>query len=244
MEIIDPMYQLFRDDYKVTGIAKSYVNFLTPSIAEACYRDLCHNVIFEPHQYGDLTNMQIASRPLREVYTGEIQRKEFTEDSVALDKVLEMFKSPEFIDFVSRALGEKVYFIRAATPYKFEKGNYLCFHDDMSDAHHICEVVLNLTKTWKKQYGGYSMGGYVLKRHPYKTPDEFPFLLQKIFLDKKKPNYCSLPVFNKLSILRLSDKYCHGTSKVHTDIPRFVIAVIYAGDRVQNTTTIWKDVLL
>ena len=243
-KIVQARYHQFDESYQLTGIAKSYTNFLDPDIAEACYRDLSENVVFEPHTYGTLTNMQIASRPIRETYDGEIKRAQVTKDTELCNRMLELFQSSFFIDFVSQAIGEPVHFVRSATPYKFEKGNYLCFHDDMSDPYHACEVVLNLTKFWDKSYGGYSMGGYIAERRPWKTPEEFPFELQKIVLDRTKPFYCSQPVFNKLSILRLSEQVCHGTSIVHVDNrPRIVIAAIYAGLKARQTTTKWKETI-
>lgn len=242
-DLIMPNYQHFNDDFKMTGFAKSFTNFFKLDVAEACYRDLEENVVFLPHQYGDLTNMQIAARPLGETYNGKIQRRKDTGDSIILDKLFALFEDEIFISFISKIVGEELYYVRPPTPYRFQRGNYMCLHDDMSDPHHACEVVINFTKDWDKSYGGFSIGGYVARRVPYKTPDELPFMLQRIILDKSKTYYCSKPVFNKLSVLKLSDEYCHGTSMVRIDKSRIVIAAIYASKTKKKTTTVWKGEL-
>lgn len=223
------------------GIAKSFSNFFVPEIVEAVYRDINENIEFVPHVYGNLTKMHCANRPIGEVYSGDLTHIRETHDSIVCKEFLKVFESNEFAKFVSYVLGEEVRFVRPATPYKFERGDYLCFHDDMSDAYHACEIVLNLTKNWQKEYGGYSMGGFVKRRERVTTPDEFPFFLNRIIIDRSKTNYCALPVFNKLTILKLSNELCHGTSQVKVDKDRYVIAAIFAGKHARKTTVEWKE---
>lgn len=240
-EIVQECYTELLPKYKMESIAKSFCNFFVPEIVEAVYRDITENVEFIPHIYGNLTRMHCANRSIGEVYSGDLIHLRETQDSIICREFLKVFESNEFAKFVSYVLGEEVYFVRSATPYKFEQGDYLCFHDDMSDKYHACEVVLNLTKNWHKGYGGYSMGGFIKRRARAKTPDELPFFLNRIILDRSRPNYCALPTFNKLSILKLSSELCHGTSKVKVNKSRYVIAAIFAGKHAKKTTVEWKE---
>ena len=229
-----------RTEFRMHDYVKSFDAFLNESIAEACYRDLVDNVEFAEHKYGTLTEMQIALRPTGKVYTGELSRKVKTDDSDILDSILKMFEAKWFIDFLSFVVGEELRFNRPATPYRFQKDNYLCLHDDMSDPHHAYEVVINLTKDWLSCDGGFAYGGYVAKRSIAPTPEHLPFLLQKLSLDKSRPHYRVMPVFNRLTVLKLSDNLCHGTTLVKADKTRTVIAAIYSGSTPRITTTLWR----
>ena len=155
--------------------------------------------------------------------------------------VYEIFEHEEFEALISKIVGEKVFSIRPVSPYKFKKNNYLCLHDDMSHPQHAYEVVINLTKNWKKEYGGFAIGGFMKNRKIAATPDDFPFYLQELTLNKEQENYCAMPVFNQLTVLKLSKDLCHGTTTVITDEEeRIVIAAIFGTNKESEVTTKWR----
>lgn len=223
----------------MSGHVKSFENFLNNEFANACYEDLTENIRFVPHVYAKMTKMQCAERPLGSVYDGEFLRDHETQATKKSQHVFRLFEEQKFISFVSEIVGEPITFIRPATPYKFTYGNYLCLHDDMSHPYHAYEVVLNLTKNWKKSYGGYSIGGHVLRREDAYTPKGLPFQMQRIVLDTGKPHYCAIPEFNKLTVLKLDENLCHGTSTIRVNKQRIVVACIYTNMLEKKITTKW-----
>ncbi len=227
---------------KLTGYAISLPNFLNLEYAESCYKDLTENILYEDHIYGDLTHIKTAKKNIGEVYKKGFKRKDVTSSHINKSNLIyDLFESDYFIEFVSEIVEEPLYSLRPVSPYKFQDGDYLCLHDDMSHPNHAYEVVLNLTKDWKKEFGGYSIGGYIKNRSIAPTPEFYPFFLEELILDESKENYSILPEFNKLTILKLSDKLCHGTTKVTTtDNIRIVLACIYGSDKINKTTTKWR----
>lgn len=223
------------------GVLASYDGFLKCEFAQKCYQDISQNIKFTKHEYGRMTNMLICDKDSRDVYNGAIKRINFDENSKSLDMLLVILESNEFISVLSELVGEQLFAMRKPSIYKFNKGHYLCLHDDMSHQNHSYEVVINFTKDWCQTIGGESYGGYIKNRNLVETPIEMPFYLEEITIDEGKYNYESLPRFNSFTILKLSPDLCHGTKIVkETDKSRMVITAIYGTSRISPITTKWK----
>lgn len=226
----------------IESFAINLPNFLNRNYAESCYNDLKDNIIFEPHIYGELTKIYTAKKEIGKTYKKGFQRdNKYSYKKYNPDDVCEMFECKNFWQIISKIVGEEVFSLRPPSPYKFKNNSYLCLHDDISHPQHAYEVVINFTKNWKREYGGLAIGGFVKKREITKTPEDFPFYLQELTLDKNQEHYCTLPVFNQLTILKLSKELCHGTTTVVTDQEeRIVLASIFGTKKMKETTIKWR----
>lgn len=216
-------------------------NFLREDIAEALYRELLDGVIYEHIDLGGLTRLWRGQRELGKTYTGDLITHVGWETPPIVKICYELFSSPGFINLVSYLAGTPLYFLRPATPYRFEYKDKLCLHDDLSDPRHSFEVVINLTKSWIRSWGGLSLIGKIKRRELVPTPDDVPFQLQKLILDRSRPYTLSTPRFNTLVIIRLDDDQAHGVTEIKVqDHSRIVLACIYGSNDIRKTTIIWR----
>ncbi|MFA5805027.1 MAG: hypothetical protein WC879_10325 [Melioribacteraceae bacterium] len=221
-------------------ISIGFNDFFKNEIVQTLYSELLNDVKFERVELGKQTKLFRGERELGKVYDGKILFKKNTKQQFIINNCLQMFHDQAFIEFLSKIVGTPVHFLREATPYKFQKGDYLCLHDDLSHPKHCIEVVINLTKNWERKFGGLSLIGKIKRIENVMTPDYLPFQLRKIYLDRSKKYSLVTPKFNTLSIIKLSTENCHGVTKIRHDSTRIVLACIYGGHEMQKPTTIWK----
>jgi hypothetical protein len=200
-------------------------NFFRLDAAEALLRFLAHAVEYERVEYGDLTRLWRARRPLGEEYFGSLLTRDgYAPDPLATE-ALGVFESAWFLQWLSRLTGLEVSFLRPPTPYRLDPGDRICLHDDMSDPTHAVSVALNLTLDWRAGDGGETRVGRVTGKYSAPTPADCPIDLH--WWEVASDSRLLAPVFNSILLLRLGYEFAHAVEPVRGGGSRYSVTTIY-----------------
>jgi hypothetical protein len=206
-----------------------FPNFLRLEVAEALYQELCYGLKYERVNIANVTRQWRGERELGDAYFGNLQTREGWHTPELVNACYELFAHPWFVDLLSRIAGSSITFLRPATPYCLKNGDRICLHDDLSDSRHRISVVLSLTKNWRREYGGNTVIGQVLRTEELPTPPHIPFQLRRWFVGRSKS--ILTPRFNSLLVIRLGADVAHGVTQLQVSRPRLSLVNIYGAAR-------------
>lgn len=200
-------------------------NFFRHDAAEALLRFLAQAVDYERVEYGDLTRLWRARRPLGEEYFGSLVTLGGQAPDPLATEALAVFESEWFLKWLAWLTGIEVCFLRPPTPYRLDPGDRICLHDDMSDPTHAVSVALNLTPDWRTGDGGETRVGRVTGKYAAPTPPDCPIDLYQ--WEVAPDSQVLAPVFNSILVLRLGHEFAHAVEPVHGQDSRYSVTTIY-----------------
>lgn len=201
-----------------------FEDLLPPVIAGAVEQEVAHGLEYERVELGEMTAQWRASRPLGDVYFGQMRRHANWETPQCVKDVLGFFESAGFVDWLGRLAGEQLRFLRPVTAYRLERGDRICLHDDMSDPAHAVSVAYNLSRDWVTDDGGGTIFGRVTGITPLPTPIDSPIPLQRWEITDAQR---FVPAFNSLLVMRLGEEFAHGVGTVTGNRSRLSLVGIY-----------------
>lgn len=202
-----------------------FSNFLKPEVAEAVYQELSRGLRYERVDIAGITRLWRGERETGDAYFGLLLTQDGWHRSEAVQACYDLFAHPWLESVLSRIMGSPISFMRPATPYRMERGDRICMHDDLSDPLHRVAIVLNLSKNWQRTYGGNTIVGPVKRIEELPTPVEIPFQLQRWFLAPSKS--VLTPRFNSLLVVAIEKGVAHGVTPIQADYPRLSLVSIY-----------------
>jgi hypothetical protein len=105
------------------------------------------------------------------------------------------------------------------------RGDRICLHDDLSDPVHRVAIILNLSKNWRRSFGGNTIVGPVARIEDLPTPAEIPFQLKRWFLTPYRS--VLTPRFNSLLVIAIEKGLAHGVSRVLVNRERLSLVSIF-----------------
>jgi|YNPMSStandDraft_2_1061718.scaffolds.fasta_scaffold10510_3 hypothetical protein len=200
-------------------------NFLRLDVAETLYRELCEAQRYERVDIAGITLQWRGEREVGDAYYGRLLTHDGWQTPDVVYACYRLFESRWFENLLSQLIGYEVRCMRPATPYRLAQGDRICPHDDMSDPRHRAAVVLNLTKDWRREYGGNTVISNVIRVEDLPTPPEVPFQLRRWVLGRSR--HVVTPQFNSLTIMRLAHGLAHSVTPIRVNRQRFSIVCMY-----------------
>lgn len=200
-------------------------NFLKPEVAEAVHNELARGLRYERVDIGGITQLWRGQRELGDAYFGELLTRTSWRRSAAVQACYDLFSHPWLESVLSRLMGTPISFMRPATPYRMGDGDRICLHDDLSDPAHRVAVVLNLSKDWRRDFGGNTIVGQVSRIEDLPTPAEVPFQLRRWYLTRFRS--VLTPRFNSLLVIAIEKGMAHGVTPVKVARPRLSLVSIF-----------------
>jgi hypothetical protein len=200
-------------------------NFLTLDAAEALHNELVNGLCYERVQIGESTRQWRAEREPGNGHGGKLLTRPGWHTPEIVEECYAFFSSSWFEASVSRLLGRDVVCARSATPYRMTNGDAICAHDDMTDERHAASIVINLTKDWRREYGGNTVIGPVIRVEALPEDPFFPYPMQRLRLSHRRS--VLTPRYNSMTVLRLAHGLAHRVTPVRGDGVRYSLTCMF-----------------
>ena len=139
--------------------------------------------------------------------------------SPGVEKCCDFLKSPLFLAWLARLMGDEVRVTRQPSPFKMEFGDCIVAHDDCSDyPSNRASAVLHFSKAWKRQFGGNTVVGEVERIEIVQNKRRWLFSSKRSVI---------VPAFNSLMLIALRPGLAHKVTHVRVNQPRLTIVATY-----------------
>jgi hypothetical protein len=187
---------------------KSYLrvlNFLNTDVAASAYSELV-----EDRRYMRTDRM---AKPTG-IGLGILKS---TDESLSpvVQKCYDLLTGADFRSWLAELIGQQLQTVKPPTLFRMELGDRIIRHDDVlhSPLNRV-SVVLNLSKTWRREFGGNTVLGYVKRVEDVLSAQGEYQEHRWVFSPRRS---VLVPAFNSLLVIALKQGMAHGVTTVRTN---------------------------